>query len=260
MDTSLSMKDVFKYSVLLVILLMVPMSAAGEVEDLFQEGNGAYQAGDYDAALQSYQQILDSGYESGPLYFNLGNCYYKQQQIGKSILFYERTRRLMPGDEDLQANLALANLAVVDRIEPQEDFLLIRIVRGAIHLLPLSGLVGLLGGAYLFLAGFMILWIVSRKGSARLMGVRFSVFFGVLFLIFALCLVGRLRDDARTVEGVIMEDKVDVMSAPGGDGVEVFSLHEGTKVRIDQETNDWVEIVLPDRKVGWVQRQVLEII
>lgn len=255
------MNSMRRYGMILAILLIFPLGVtASDMDDLFQEGNRIYQAGDYETALQSYRRILEMGHESGPLYFNMGNCHYKMQEIGRAVLFYERARKLMPGDEDVQANLALANLAVVDKIEPQAEFLLFRIGRGIIHLLPESVLVAVLVGAYLVFIGFLVLWIVARKRLPRLIGSRMSVLFGILFVVLGLCLAGQQRDASQTVEAVIMVGNVDVMSAPGGDGVEVFTLHEGTKVRLDQESGEWVEIVLPDRKVGWVRQEVLEII
>ena len=86
------------------------LSAADSRESLFLEGNKCYQSGQYEEALSAYQRILDAGFESGPLYYNMGNCCYKLSRIGPSILYYERAARSIPADEDLNANLAMANL------------------------------------------------------------------------------------------------------------------------------------------------------
>jgi len=246
---------------LIAIFCRVIQSYAGERERLFSEGNLFYQNGKHHEALKTYQKILDTGYESGAVYYNMGNCYYKLHDIGRAILYYERAKRLMPEDEDLKANLALANLAVVDKITPRPQFILFRMVRVFIHLLPRSILMWGVIGLYLCSVGSLIVWIVSRKRIFRLMGFRLGVFSGILFLIFGLSLISRLREEAKTVEGIILMDKVDVMSAPSGDGgVEVFSLHEGAKVRIDQTSGEWLKIVLADGKIGWVKWNALEII
>lgn len=231
------------------------------MERLFTQGNTLYQEGKYQEALEFYKKIIDSGYESGPAYYNMGNCYYKIQDTGKAILHYERARKFIPGDEDLKANLALANLTVVDKITARSEFLLFRIVRGLTHLLPKSILVWIVGGSYLVCVMFLIFWIVSRKRFLRVLGYRAGVFFGIIFLVFGLSLIHQLREEQQRIEGIILADKVDVMSAPSVDeGMEVFSLHEGTKVRIDQRSGEWVEIILADGKVGWVKQEVLEII
>ena len=87
-----------------------------------------------------------------------------------------------------------------------------------------------------------------------------AVIFGILLLISTLSLYSQYRETKTRIEAVILQDRVDVMSAPGGEGVDVFAIHEGTKVRLDQFSNEWVEIILADGKVGWVKREVLEVI
>jgi hypothetical protein len=244
-----------------LILLGASRSRAQGKEQFFLTGNTAYQEGRYEDALASYKKIVEMGFTSGPLYFNMGNCYYKMREIGRTVLFYERAKKFIPKDEDLKFNLSLANLAVVDKIEQREPFLLFRIVRGFTHLMPQAVLMWVVAGSYLMFISAAIVWIASRRPAVRMLGFRLGILFGILFLVFGLSLIGRIRESKDTVEGVILEDRVDVMSAPSdGEGVEVFSLHEGTKVRLDQRSGEWVEIVLADGKVGWVKREVLEII
>jgi len=248
-------------SFVIVVLCSGIKGFAGEKEQLFSEGNAFYQEGKYSETLKAYQRILDMGYESGSLYYNVGNCYYKLQDIGRAILFYERAKKFMPGDEDLKINLTLANLAVMDKIITRPQFILFRIVRGFTHLVPQSIMMWVVVGLYLGFVGSFVVWIVLRKRVLRLTGFRLGVFLGILFLVFGLSLVGRLREAGQKVEGIILVDKVDVMSAPSEDeGVEVFSLHEGTKVWVDQRSGEWMEIVIADGKVGWVKQEALEII
>lgn len=232
-----------------------------ELERLFSEGNVFYQQGKYQDALMQYRAVQERGYESGALYYNMGNCYYKLRDTGHAILYYERAKRFLPNDEDLNDNLALANLEVVDKFEVQPEFLLIRIVRGIMYLLPVSVLFWGLIVTYLCAVGFLIMWVISRNRLPRTVGMRMSIVFGIACIVFASCLFGQLHEQAGVVEAVILDEKVDAMSAPNvEEGIEVFSLHRGTKVRLDQQSGEWVEIILPDRKVGWVKREVLEVI
>jgi len=250
------------YRVFIILLLFhVSYSFAGEKEHLFAEGNKFYQEGKYLEALNAYKRILEMGYESGSLYYNMGNCYYKIHDIGRAILYYERAKRLSPDDEDLKTNLKLANLAVVDKINPRPQFIFFRIVDAFFYILPKPLLIWVVVGLYLIFMGSLILRIISRKRIIELLALRMVVFWGVLLLIFGFSLVGRLSEEKKKVYGIMLVQKVNVMSAPSEEeGVEVFSLHEGTKVQIDKKSGGWVEIVLADGKVGWVKRDVLEII
>jgi hypothetical protein len=237
------------------------LRAAESKEALFLEGNKYFQGGQYEAALGAYRKILDSGYESGALYYNMGNCCYKLSRIGQSIVFYERAKKSIASDEDLKTNLAMANLAVVDRIEPAPEFFLFRMVHAAVQLIPRQVLIILLTAGYLLAAGFLILWMLARKSAARLAGLRGAAVFGISCAVFGILLIGQVHETATRREAVVLAGKVDVMSGPGGQaGTEVFSLHEGTKVMLDRESGEWIEIILPDRKVGWVKKDVLGVI
>jgi tetratricopeptide (TPR) repeat protein len=243
------------------LLLGASQIRADQKDDLFARGNAQYQAGQVAQALESYQAILAMGYENGPLYYNMGNCCYKMSRIGQAILYYERARKRMPSDEDLKTNLALANLSTMDRIEPQREFILVQAVRFAVRMIPRPVLTVLTALTYALSVALFILWLLSRKRFWRSAGLRGAVMSAAAFVLLGLLLAGRVQEDRSFREAVVLAAKVEVMSAPGEQGgVEVFSLHEGTKVRLDRESGQWMEIILPDRKVGWVKKDALGVI
>lgn len=226
--------------------------------EAFRQGNALYQAGQFDSALAAYGRILDQGFENGPLYFNMGNCAYKLGRTGHAVLYYEKARRFMPSDEDLKANLLMANLRVVDKVEARSEFLPLRLFRAAVRGLPVSAWALMTVGFFALAVAGAVFFLLSRRRFLAVNGYRGAVMFGVLSVVAGLLWLGRVLIDRSTVEAVVLAAKVDVMSAPGGqDSVESFSLHEGTKVRLDRESGDWVEIVLPDGKVGWVMQEAL---
>lgn len=248
---------------IIAIFFLLPLLAgvADEPERLFEQGTQLYQSGQYTEALSAFQRILDSGMEAGPLYYNLGNCYYKLGDIGRAILNYERAARLMPGDEDVRFNLGLANQAIVDQIEGQEDFILIRLWHGFLYLMSVPVFLVTMGVSYVLTILFLIIRMLTRRSTLRAVVGRLTVLSGIILLVLAFSYVARIQDEKSRVEAIILKDKVDVMSAPlAQGGTEVFVLHEGTKVRLDREQGEWVEIILPDRKVGWVKKEMLEVI
>jgi len=252
--------QIFLLSVL--ILSAVHSAYSNSNEQFFTEGNIFYQDGQYEQALQSYQKILDSGHENGAVYFNMANSNYKLNNLGQSILFYERALKLTPGDEDVQANLALANKLVVDEITHMQPFFLMRFLHAYYFLLPFNLQLWLAAGTYLVCGLFISLMILARKRLVRMVSFRLAIAAGILFIVFGFSLLGRFSDQKNKIEAVILQNEIAVRSAPGPQegSVEVFALHEGTKVRIDREEGEWLEIVLLDGKVGWVERTVLEVI
>ncbi len=237
----------------------IPLGA-NENTARFHQANQLYQQSEFQAALGHYQAILKSGYESGPLYYNMGNCYYKLNDVAHAILNYERALKFMPNDEDLKTNLALTQLNVVDQITPRPNFILFRIVSGFLFLIPQSVLFLLLAITYIIAMTALIARLISRHRSIRQISTKISLFSAFICILFFLMLFGQWQTEKTCIEGIIMAPSVAVKGSPGDSGVDVFTLHTGTKVRLDQTTGGWTEIILEDGKVGWVKKEVLEII
>ncbi|TDI24934.1 MAG: tetratricopeptide repeat protein [Acidobacteria bacterium] len=225
----------------------------------FDEGNQRYQEGDFDGALERYAQILDAGLESGELYYNLGNTYFKLGELGPAILYYERARRLMPGDGDLLANLDLARSLTADAIVPLPGFWLFRAVGWWVGLVPRPALVWLVALAYLAAMTAVILVILRPATVLAAWGKRVAIAGTAVTLVFGLNLAVRELGIGAAEEAVIMAAETEVQSAPSDDSaLQIFAVHEGTKVRIDRRSDAWIEIVLEDGKVGWIRADQLE--
>jgi tetratricopeptide (TPR) repeat protein len=225
----------------------------------FDEGNQRYQDGDFDGALVSYARILEEGLESGDLYYNLGNTYFKRGEIGPAILYYERARRLMPADDDLLANLALARRQTADDITPLPEFWLFRAVRWWVELVPRSALAWLVALAYLAAAGGAAVWVLRPGTPIALWARRAAAISAAVALVFGINLAVRELRVGAPQEAVVMATEADVHSAPSGDSaLRIFAVHEGATVRMGRRSDDWVEIVLEDGTVGWVAAEALE--
>ncbi len=246
---------------LLCALVLFSGNLLSTQESFFEEGNREYRDGDFEAALASYVQILESGYESAALYYNIGNSYFKLGDLGRSILFYERALELNPRDDDARANLELAQSLTADEITPLPGFWPLRVLDWWVHALPSSWLMVIVGFFYLMCMAALVAVILVRSGTLDLWGRRVAFVAGVLTLVFGLNLIALELELAEPTEAIVLADEVAVHSAPSADqALQVFTIHEGTKARIDQQSGGWAEIVLADGKVGWVRMEVLEII
>ena len=225
----------------------------------FDEGNQRYQDGDFDGALASYARILEEGLESGDLYYNLGNAYFKRGEIGPAILYYERARRLMPADDDLLANFFLFKQKTAYEITPLPEFWLFRAVRWWVDLLPLPALAWLVAVAYLTAAAAVILLVLKPGTPIAIWARRTAMVATTVTLVFGVNLAVRELGIGAAQEAVVMATEADVQSAPSGDSaLRIFAVHEGAKVRMGRRSDDWVEIVLEDGTVGWVAAEQLE--
>jgi tetratricopeptide (TPR) repeat protein len=257
----------FNTSAYLPVLFAPPVlgqegaGTGGSWDSMIQMGNKRYQDGDFAGALDAYEVVIQAGFESADLHYNLGNAYFKVGDLGRSILSYERALRLRPRDPDARANLELARSLTADDIEPLPRFWVLSAASWWTKLLPWGALTLTVTLAYLLGAAGLCARILSRHPGAVTIGTWLLVGSGSSLLLFGSTLLAREGTLGGTDWGVIMVEEVSVQSAPSHeDNLTLFRVHEGTKVRLDQRTDLWSEIVLEDGKVGWVTSDVLEII
>jgi tetratricopeptide (TPR) repeat protein len=240
---------------LLSIVLMLPMLSFGadEAQALFLKGNGYYAKSQYKEALAAYKQLLDEGYESAPLYFNLGNASFKTDDVPSALLYYEKARKLAPGDEDINANIRFANLKTTDKIDEVPEFFLSKWWKAVIlsfsanFLSVLSIVFVLLGSVILIL--YFFAGSVSVKKSFFYVAVAFFIA-GTLTIFTAGMQVSYFNSHRQAI---IFSNSVTVKSGPVEKSGSLFVLHEGTKVNILDNTNDWIKIRLGNGNEGWIK-------
>ncbi len=231
-----------------------------QIQALFQQGNQLYQKGSYREAAEKYQKILEQGYESGALYFNLGNVYYKLKQPGLSRLYYERARKFLKNDEALKTNMQLLRMRLVDKIASPPEFILSVWWKDVLNLFNfsiLTWLVAVLLAVVLLIAAFY-LYHIRRARGGRLKGIL--IFSIVIWFLFLFILGEKIYNDATEKFAVVMKPTVTLYAEPSTSGTEVFVLHEGTKVQVRRKNNDWMEIRLEDGKTGWLEMKNVQVI
>jgi len=245
---------------LLLCALLAGRVAGQTPEQMFQKGNGLYQEAKYPEARDAYETVLHNGYASGELYYNLGNAYYKMGNVALAILNYERAARLMPGDEDLQHNLQLANLMIVDRIEPVPRLFLWDYWDAVKNALSLNALAWTTYAVFLLIIAFLVLVALTRSYALRKVGFLGAVTSGVVLLALIGTLAVRMSDARRTDEAIITASFAPVKNSPDTKSSDAFVLHAGVKVWMTDRVTEWIKIRLADGKVGWVEQNQVEVI
>ncbi len=246
-----------------VLALALVLGLAGPVgaqQELLAQGNQRYQDGDYAAAVQAYQGVIQGGFESADLYYNLGNAWFKSGDLGRAILAWERARALRPHDADVAANLELARSLTADDVHPMPRFWLLSVVSWWVDLIPRTALIGAVGLAWLALmAGLAVRILAPARAGA--VGRWLAIAGAVVVLVLGTNLAVRELGIGRHERAVILATVVPVRSAPSDDDdLTLFEVHEGTTVRVDQTSDTWAEIVLDDGKVGWIPTSAFEVI
>jgi len=233
---------------------------ADQKEYLFEQGNTFFEDQEYSHAVTAYEEILSMGYESAELYYNLGNAYYKTGEFARAILNYERALRLRPQDEDIRFNLEIARMTLVDEIPEIPELFYVKYFKELRSYFGLKTLTYLVLAVYFILIGCLILWLTLRSAALRSLFRTTAVIAGVFLVLFSVLFISKIHISNSSVEAVIMSAEVYVRSSPTGSGTDLFAVHSGLKVRIENQSSDWYEIRLPDGKEGWIERTHLEII
>jgi tetratricopeptide (TPR) repeat protein len=248
---------------LIIIFLIVSPAlqvSAQEFQAEFSRGNNFYQQGEYENALDVYNNILDIGLESGELYYNLGNTYYKLNNMGRSRLYYERALRLLKNDQALEENIQLLKLRLVDKIQTPPRFILYVWRDGLLDVFSMNLLSWLTAGLLwlLLIIAAVRQYFIKRHRDDRLKYLLVTA--AALFVICTLLFSQKIINAETEEYGVIQEPSVTLYAEPSAKGTEVFMLHEGSKVKIQRDNNEWLEIRLEDGKTGWIDKTYLEII
>jgi hypothetical protein len=246
----------------LLVLLLVSLRGAGpahadRTDEAWRRGNDAYLHADYAGAVAAYQELDRQGLVSADLYFNLGDAYYRQGNLGRAVWAFERASTLDPDDEDARYNLTQAR-KVVDRRAHDK-------IEGADREPFWIRIVGALGPSTetwlfvsLYLAFFVMLaaYLARRRGGdhARALLAATSSILGVAALLAGVLLAGRATLD-RIPAGVILPDAVAVKEGADTNYKTSFELHAGLRVRLLDRDQDWLRIRLPNGLEGWVREQ-----
>jgi hypothetical protein len=223
--------------------------------------NQLYEAGHYAEAAAIYEQLIVQGGRDSALYYNLGNSYYQQGDLGRAILNYERAAQLAPRDQDIKANLALARAQVVDVYPevPAGPFdSLAKITSGWLTLNE-TAIVALL---FWFTLSFLVLvWRLLRPGKLQ-NSVRYSALVVLLLLVVTgLSLGSRIIGEHNQPEGIIIAPIVTVSSGPNEQHTTEFQLHSGTEVNLLETNGDWIRFSVPgDALEGWLPLDAVELI
>lgn len=253
-----------KKRLLITFLLLCFIHAAFSLErssnpiELFNNGNGAYTTKNYKEAIKFYEQLIASGKHSEEVYFNLGNSYFKDNHISKAILNYERARIIDPADEDILFNLRIAYNNTVDKIDPVPLLFYQRWWLSFIHFFSPAqwNVISIISIWLTFFCGIAYLFAgtINRKRNTFLSTL---VLLGISFLFYFLA-YSSSKSIYGNNEAIIMNSSSYIRSSPDEKSTKLFMLHEGTKVKIIDEIDEWKQIRIANGNVGWVDNKSIE--
>ena len=225
------------------------------------QADSAYINNDFANAVYLYENILANQGESADIYYNLGNSYYKMDNIAKAIVNYEKALVLNPSNGDIRFNLELAQSKTVDKVTPMSEAFLVTWMKDLTNLMSEKGWAKMGIITFILMLLMLALYFFSKKIALKKVGFISSMCL-LLVCIIANVFASSQKDKAKSHESaIIMTPSITVKSTPNEGGTDLFILHEGRKVNIKDNTmREWKEIQLEDGNVGWVPASAIEII
>lgn len=247
---------------LIIIFIFSSVSAAQDsrIDDLLFRGNNAYQNDNYEEALKYYNEIVHEGYSDPKLYYNIGNCYFKIDQLGMAILFYEKALKISPNDEDAKFNLSVANARIVDRIKEVPKLFIFAWWETIVTTFSVTGWAFIVALLFLSFLGISLFWLFTKvqqlkQISFMIGGINLGILIISIFLLTA-----SINHENANDYAVLISNSAAAKVSPGTKSSDAFIIHEGVKFSVLNYVNGWYEIKLPDGKVGWLPETTLEII
>lgn len=241
---------------------IVESSVSVSVSVSESEAEAAYRQNSFAESIKLYESEIGKNKqikkESPELYYNLGNAYFRDNQIAKAILNYERALLLDPGDSDIRHNLRFAKTRIEDKIDSADSFFINQWIRSIQNLYTANrwAMIGIV------LILILIIAVGSYVISTQITVRKISFYSGIVLL--ALVIIANafaFKQKNKIVNrstGIIMSASVSIHTSPDAHSQELFRLHEGSKVRIKREEGNWFEIVIANGSVGWLQKKNIE--
>jgi tetratricopeptide (TPR) repeat protein len=247
-------------NIIIISLLFFAFIGTAQNTPVFDQATTSYNDGAYEIAIELYKTILDSGEHSAELYYNLGNSYYKLNDIPNSIYYYEKALVLAPNDTEILNNLGYAQQMTLDAIDTLPETGLSRFYKKITNALHSDQWAYM---AVVFMILFVLLYILfyySRYSSRKRRAFIGSITCLLISLITITFAYIAQNDANANRPAIIFTDEIGIQAEPNTTSSEVFVLHAGTKVNVLEELNDWNKIRLADGKTGWVASEHLKLL
>ena len=231
--------------------LAFPQNNLVKLELIFNKANVLYEEKKYSEAIKLYESILKKGYESGYLFYNLGNAYFKKGELGKAILNYEKALKFIPLDSDLRTNYNYALSLIKVPVKDLESFWFTRFLNKVFSPFTVDNLTILLSLIYLFLLSVLTLFFRKHRKVIvlSLISLFFFSFSGLI-----------LKVSKQGKEAIVITKEAQVKFAPLDEATLYFRVYEGQKLRIISQEGSYYKVRDHRQKIGWVEKKALEVI
>ena len=217
-----------------------------------KDAEKAYDSKNFKISIHHYQKLINEGYKSYQLYFNLGNSYYRNNELGKAIYYYELASKSNPADDDIKINLAIATSKTIDKVNSKENFFITAIKTNI--LLSFSTFTWSIFTISFISLASILFFIFINSNNILIKRISFigTCFCFILFTLSYFLGYTSLKSKSENKFAIITSKEIKILNEPTISGISKFNLHEGTKIRIVENKGEWILIKLDNGNEGWI--------
>lgn len=248
-------KGVRMHLLVLVIAFAVPLSAGAITK---KNADDEYKKGNYQQAIKDYEELLKKG-PSVELYYNLGNAYYRTDNMTRAVLNYERALLLSPGDDDIRFNLQMARSKTIDKIAPKSEMFFVTWYKTLVNFTSVDGWAR---SAIVCLSLALVLalcYLFGGKPQVRKIGFFGAVVFIAVFILSNVFAYEQKQILTKRTGAVVTAPSAPLKKTPVASSEHDAIIHEGSRVEIIDDTmKDWKQVELEDGREGWILSSQME--
>ncbi len=245
---------------LIGIILFSTMLISASANDFLQKAERAYDSKKYKEAIENYESLIKDGFQSHELYYNLGNAYYRDNQIGKAIYNYELARKLEPNDEDVRINLSKASAKTIDKIDAKENFFISAVKSNILSSFSTKTWAWFSIYSIILFCVCIYLFVSANNRPLKRTAFLLALCFTFAFFITYFLGYSALNAKSNNKFAIILNREAKIYNEPTLTASSKFVLHEGTKIRLVENNGDWALIKLDNGNEGWIKKLEIGII
>lgn len=244
-----------KMIIIFMLIMLIPASAFSIT---MQNADTEYKKGNYQQAIKDYNELLQKGV-SADLYYNLGNAYYRSDNITKAVISYERALRLSPGDYDIRFNLQFARSKTIDKIAPESEMFFVTWYHSLVNFTNVDNWATTSIVSIVLALLLVLMYLFGPRVIFRKIGFFGAIGFFILFVFSNIFAYQQKQQLKNHIGAIVIAPSVSIKKTPANNGTDQFIIHEGTRVNItDKGMKDWRGVRLDDGREGWLPTNKIE--
>ena len=248
----------YTFGCVLMGLIMLTFASQPALAVTKQNADAEYQKGNYQQAITDYEELLKTGV-SADVYYNLGNAYFRTDNITRAVLCYERAHLLSPGDEDINFNLQFARNKTIDKLAPASEMFFVTWYKNIVNFTSIDTWAKTAVLAIIMALVLALVYLFAPQMAVRKLGFFAGI---ACFVLFVLANIFAYQQEQQLMSrkgAIVTAPTVNVKKTPSHQSTDSFVLHEGTRVDITDKTmKGWRGIILSDGREGWIETKQIE--